>query len=479
MRGRRTFTVRRFGGLVPRASAPNPQVSRYTLEGGQTSRARSVLFGPNGSLVGRDGDAVQGDTPDPQTAAYAAVALGDILSGDAANLYRIDPATGTKALILGAFSATSPWSFAPSPLSSIFSSGIVYATNGAQQRKILSASSSAWTASAGTLPNSRFLLNAGNRIWAAFATNLGTSDPGSTLAWSEIGDPDDWPAANVLLLDPGDGDDLTGLGRVGDYIAVFKGRKTFLIYDLDTGANRMLSATVGCKDGRSIVSTPYGVVFLSANGGVMVTDGSSVRPLGPPTEALFAGAQIAGAAFWRDRYIVTVAEYASAADAHPTRYSSYSYDFREQTWTDLDLDAGALVVWDDELWGFEPKLMATSGATEFDYYKLMVDGDSTDADGDPVVGEYDLMLKVDDGQAHRVQAVRAVGKGAISFTLLDPSGLAAIGSAPQGALTPSGDSAEVTTRGIVGLHRALMVRLSIPAGAEVHSVIANTIGRRD
>ena len=45
---------------------------------------------------------------------------------------------------------------------------------------------------------------------------------------------------------------------VGDMILVFKERKTWVIYDFDTGANRQLSESVGCVSHRSIADTPAG-----------------------------------------------------------------------------------------------------------------------------------------------------------------------------------------------------------------------------
>jgi hypothetical protein len=105
------------------------------------------------------------------------------------------------------------------------------------------------------------------------------ADPGSTLVFSDIGNPRAWPAANVVQFDPNDGDSITGLGTIGPYLLVFKRRKTWVVTDLDTGANRRLSGDTGCAAGRSIVETPLGTFFLTQDKGVYLTNGSSLEPM--------------------------------------------------------------------------------------------------------------------------------------------------------------------------------------------------------
>jgi hypothetical protein len=139
-----------------------------------------------------------------------------------------------------------------------------------------------WTASTGTLPNSaKGLLYVGNRVWAWGTRDSVLADANTGLLyWSEIGDPRNWPAANVLQLEPGTLQDYTGAGVVGDLIIVFKRNKAWVIYDLDTGANRSLGGPdVGAKDNNTICSTPIGLFFIDPGRGPMVTDGSSAKPL--------------------------------------------------------------------------------------------------------------------------------------------------------------------------------------------------------
>jgi hypothetical protein len=136
-------------------------------------------------------------------------------------------------------------------------------------------------------PDRPVLLWAGTRLWAF--NNLAANE-GSAYYWSELGDPRNWPAANVNKLDPGDGDHISAVAVIGSEIIVFKQHKAWSIYDLDTGANRALQFGAGCVDrvdetGRGwvnlAVTTPRGVVFIDPDQGLLITDGSSVKPLDP------------------------------------------------------------------------------------------------------------------------------------------------------------------------------------------------------
>lgn len=95
------------------------------------------------------------------------------------------------------------------------------------------------------------------------------------LAWCASGDSQNWPAANSVTFDSGDGDVITGVCALGPYVVVFKGRKTYLVYDLATGANRLVSSTVGCDSAGSYVVKDDTVYFYCRAIGMcsMGTDG--------------------------------------------------------------------------------------------------------------------------------------------------------------------------------------------------------------
>lgn len=134
-----------------------------------------------------------------------------------------------------------------------------------------------WTATTGNVPPAKLLLWAGNRMFAFGDSTTPTGLSPNTYVWSDIGNPRSWPAANTNTLDPDDGDQITAAAAISGLIIVFKRRKAYVVYDLDTGANRPLQYGAGA--GNFAATTPIGVIFDDPDQGLLVTDGSSVRPL--------------------------------------------------------------------------------------------------------------------------------------------------------------------------------------------------------
>jgi hypothetical protein len=176
------------------------------------------------------------------------------------------------------------WDFVQAPRTG--SIGPLYASNGydTPQSWAGSGAMSPWTGTG--IPNARFLLYKGTRVWAfnmpgGYTPTGGAAleDPRSAVVWSDLGDPGSFPAANVNLFNPNDGEEITGAGVIGDYILVFKRSRTFLIYDLDTGANRVLSEGVGCASHRSIARGREGTYFLTNAREVAVCDGSRIQTI--------------------------------------------------------------------------------------------------------------------------------------------------------------------------------------------------------
>src|SRR5207248_8682974 len=131
------------------------------------------------------------------------------------------------------------------------------------------------------VPQGKYMIFAGNRVWM---TGI-ASDP-SAVWFSELvsigeggaeGDPSSWPTTNVVRFDAQDENPITGIGTVGPYIVVFKEEKTWVIHDLNTGANRRLADTIGCVSHRSIVHTAAGTYFLTRDQGVYLTEGSRLH----------------------------------------------------------------------------------------------------------------------------------------------------------------------------------------------------------
>lgn len=242
-----------------------------------------TAVGEGGAITQRDGDvAYSAALPNPAQYLFFSFALQWIIAVSVdGHVYSIDTSTGTITSrragglsLLGASFIDAPSSGGQGPIYGLVPDAV--GQRAAIQWNGVAASTSAWTASAGILPYAaRQILWLGNRVWALGSN--GTFGDLHGLLWSELGDPRNWPAANINRFDPNDGDELTVAAPWGSTLIVFKRRKAWLVYDLDTGANRPL--TYGAGANTFAITTPSGVIFDDPDQGMMITDGSSVKPL--------------------------------------------------------------------------------------------------------------------------------------------------------------------------------------------------------
>jgi hypothetical protein len=327
MRGR-ALQFRDFSGGV------NLRAGAYGLEENEAGFAQNFRPTVRGGLRSRQGDARILDSTDIGAQAMRSLSAVESLSSGTADdllmgmedgkLYRYT--SGTTATLLGTFTASAVWDFIDAPTSG--GQGPVYGVNGTVAKQITTAPVIAdWTASTGTLPaTAKYLAYVGNRVWAAGMSSYGAVvDPGSALVFSNLGDPRDWPAANIVQFDPNDGEAITGIGEVGSGLLVFKQTKAWLVYDLDTGANRPLGVGIGCISHRSIVQTPQGTIWAGIKQ-VWISDGSTVRPLAddlvsPTGTQGIEASHLPGAAitatYYDDRYLMT---------------GLWEYDFTLKSW---------------------------------------------------------------------------------------------------------------------------------------------------
>lgn len=226
----------------------------------------------------------------------------------------------------------------------------------------------AWTASLGTVPVGAFSVYFKNRVWIA-----GQPANPSSLFFSDIGNPRSWPVANVVNFDPTDGDGITGIGTCGPYLLVFKRNKAWVVYDLDTGANRPLGTNIGCAAHRSITESPKGTFFLTQDKGVWVTDGKKLSQVSekitPTLDAIpSTHRQYSAGAYLNDHY------YMSFFD---TSFTSkvLDYDTTTKSWWMHDVHSVQFAIWrrvnSNELY------TASDFTTRID--RVFVPGETTDA----------------------------------------------------------------------------------------------------
>lgn len=207
------------------------------------------------------------------------------------------------------YTANKRWYFAQAPSSG--GQGPIFAMNGTDtpQQWTGTGDFADWTASTGTVPVSgKYLTYHGSRLWCAEGGSPGR------LRYSGItGSAPDvraWDANDYVDLEATDGQEITAIAPLGPYLVVFKPRKTFIVYDLVSGANRQISDSIGCIAHRSCVDTPIGLLFLDEEQGVMVTDGQEIQPISEAVmpklrEISVSLADNAAACFRDNRYFIS------------------------------------------------------------------------------------------------------------------------------------------------------------------------------
>ena len=314
----------------------NPSAGPSGLAENEASALLNVRPTVRGSLRGRDGDSEILDS----TAVFAGSEITSLNTVGALGAGELDglligtadgklwPYTTASPSSLGTFTVGKVWDFIDAPASG--GQGPMYGVNGTDAKQITTAPAIAdWTAATGTFPaGAKYLAYVGNRVLAAGMTSYaGAKDPTSLVAASNLGDPRDWAGWQVEL-DPNDGEAITAIGEVGAGVLVFKRSKAWLIYDLDTGANRPLGIGVGCISHRSIQQTPNGTIFLGERN-VWITDGTTTRSLSDNIETTLKTALVAGSlptatsAMDGQRYLLVYAE--------TSRYA-LEYDMQLKSW---------------------------------------------------------------------------------------------------------------------------------------------------
>lgn len=347
MRGE-PFLVSDFRGGVNLAAAP------YALAPNQARDVLNVNSNVIGSLTKRNGFESIGTPTEPVKSLFPyhgstdyLIGVGD--DGVTTDIYRISLG-GTVTSIKGAATVTAgaPWSGVQAPDQG--GEGPFYLMNGVDTPLQWTGAGdvAAWTASGGTLPNGKFIKYFDNRIFIA-----GNSSEPSRLYASAVGEPRNFDttadASYFVTFDPDDGEVITGIGTVGPYLLVFKPTKTYVVIDTDTGAYRRISNDMGCVSERSIAETENGTIFLSTNGTILVTDGSSVsaistnalepllQDMNPGTVSYSAAIHIAG------KYFISIDSSGSGND------TVLEYDLTFDSWwvhkiqVDEDTTTG---VWD-------------------------------------------------------------------------------------------------------------------------------------
>lgn len=360
-----------FSGFV---GGLNSLASPYELEPDESRECLNVVSTQRGSIKKRYGStAFSGaSTPNVELTSIFPVttAAGTFLvAAGSTKLYSVG--TGGVVTEIGSgFTSGARWSVCQAPKGTKKTAGPVYLVNGKDKPQFWSGAAAGtavalWEGESAEVeskksyenvttkehvPNGKFMVFAGNRVWMA-----GMSDDTSAVRFSEdisVGeggeqnDPTWWPSNNVVRFDTSDGNPITGLGVVGPYVLVFKESKIWAIHNMDTGENRKIADRIGCVANRSIVETQMGTFFLTADQGVYLTDGSKLQEMSykvRPTILAVNPAQRenAAGAYLNNHYYLS---YASGSSSVPNR--TLDYDAQLKSWWPHDLAGNQWAVWE-------------------------------------------------------------------------------------------------------------------------------------
>lgn len=325
--------------LTDLAGGINLRDQPYKLANNECRDAQNIVFGSRGAFSKRRGSVQFTDSGldvTPVSLHYFRTDGGTdwLIASGTTKLYKITNAGVTGSIKTGLTTGLK-WQFIN--YLSTGGQGPLWGMNGTdtpQQWDGAAATTSDWTAAAGSVPNGKYCAVFQNYVYVA-----GTSANPSRLTFSNLGDPRTWTAADYVDLHPMGGHVITGMAQYLDLLVVTKQRSVYAVFNACTGANRLIESAVGCPSPRSLVATNKGVVFFGYDN-VYITDGVRVRPITTHIQSYFrdsintAQYDIFAGTYWRGHYYLALAGTASS-----TNNVVLDLDLNQ-----LDLGAGTCVV---------------------------------------------------------------------------------------------------------------------------------------
>ena len=329
----------------------------YVVAAGECRDALNVVSNTRGSIQRRNGNVTHGSVT-TGTNGYPTSLFGFetsvssnpvkwLIGAADTKIYRWDSAGNRNDLRTGS-TALSTWNFEMFPGSSTPGApGYLFGMNGTDSpfywNGNSASSSTTWTATTGSVPNGKYVVQWQGRLWVA-----GVQGTDSRLYYSDLADAFSWTSTNTADFDSADGEAITGLGTVGPYLLVFKRSKVWVVYDVDTTLGpltRVVSRNIGCCSHRTIVETPKGTMFLSPDKGVWITNGSTVQSLVTKVNPSFVlNNSLEGnatAAYWNNHYYVTFA----SSKATLLNDTMMDYDLMLESWWKHSCAMQDLAVW--------------------------------------------------------------------------------------------------------------------------------------
>lgn len=315
--------------------------SPYTLDEGEARECLNVVSTERGAIKKRTGSTQfdkEASRPNVELISLAPVNTAGgmfLLASGGTNLYSINSA-GEWSTIGEGFTSGKQWSIVQFEKGTAKTAGPVYLVNGTDKAQYWSGAEKAtkvkeWESEKGEFekkelfetapytPQGKYMTVGLGGGGSSFLFMANISGDTSAVRFTELKkitaggekpDPTLWPKENVIRFDPEDGYEITGIAKCGLYVLVFKPYKTWVIHSAAPIANRKLSSNIGCVSHRSIVETPQGCYFLTADQGVYLTNGSTLKEMSynvRPTllKINAANREKAAAAYFNNHYYIS------------------------------------------------------------------------------------------------------------------------------------------------------------------------------
>ncbi len=176
----------------------------------------------------------------------------------------------------------------------------------------------------------------------------------SRVRWSDINNPDSFPALNYIDVEPDDGDKIVSMVSFDDSVYIFKKRSIYrmLITGLDGPEAfliRPVVRNIGAWAKNSVRVIPnVGIAFLAQNTLYVLND-QGLNPVGDPIQRTFDSINRAQygnavAAVYPKRYQYWIAVATGSATSNNT---ILIFDYVQKAWTTYDIAANALAQAED------------------------------------------------------------------------------------------------------------------------------------
>jgi len=271
--------------LIKNSGGLNSTASPIGVADNEASELQNIDFDRFGAFKKRNGFTLLNTTAVNSGAACTSLHFfenrtADYLLGTFGNkLYKMDALDGTWDDITGGLTIT-PGS--TNLFSWITFNNAAYGTNGVNLPIKVDTTPTASTFTVPTgLTTAKYIESFENYAFLANCTVSGTKRA-TRLYWSTIDDAETWDAADFNEIGLDDGEEITGLKKLGDRIAIYKERSIYVgLFTGDADIPFVFKKTpseIGCVSGWSIQEALNGHLFLSVDG-IYFFDGFNVTKL--------------------------------------------------------------------------------------------------------------------------------------------------------------------------------------------------------